>query len=122
MVNSGPPATTLTPAARQRSSSFARRLTLHGHAADEHVVGPRQILIGERAHVEIDQALVPLGGQHGRNGQQAQRRRDGFLAHELERVLETPERVGELGIDQQDIHGTGSVSVIVDEGGRRSSR
>ena len=69
--------------------------------AEEH-----QVAILQARDVDVDEPLAPALGQQGGDGQQAQGRQRRALAHELERVLEAPERVGKLGTDQQDVHGT----------------
>ena len=50
--------------------------------------------------VHIDQSQVPFLGQHGRDGEQPQRRRGYLFANELERMFKAPERVWKLGIYQ----------------------
>jgi hypothetical protein len=56
------------------------------------------------AHVHVHQAFAPGLRQHPGHGQQAQRRQRGALADELQGVLEAPERVRELRVEQQHIH------------------
>jgi hypothetical protein len=82
----------------------ARRLALHDHGADEGAVGPREVLVGEAPDVQVHEPRLPAARQHGRHRQQPQRRQRGALAHELQRVLEAPERVRELRVDQKDVH------------------
>ena len=86
------------------SDQGSRRIALHDHGADEDIVGPGQVFLGQAGHVEVDQPFFPLGRQHGRHGQQTQRRRASLLADQLERVLETPKGVREFGINQQNFH------------------
>src|SRR5262249_35239920 len=55
-------------------------LTLDVHAADEHDLGPGEIVLGCRPDVLIDEANLPLLGQIGRNQQQTLRRHEGLHA------------------------------------------
>ena len=78
----------------------SRRTALRDHGADKDIVGPCQVFWGHAGHVEVNQPLFPLGGQHGRYSQQAERRCTGLFADKFERVLEAPERIRRLGLDQ----------------------
>ena len=77
---------------------FVRRVSLSNHPADEHEVGPRQVLLAQFPHVHIHQTLPPLLRQHCGHGEQSQRRQRSFLADEFQGVLETPERVRKLRV------------------------
>ena len=77
---------------------------LDDHPADESVVRPREVFVAEPSHIRIDEAQSPLLRQHRGHGEQAKRRVRGPLAHELQRVGEAPERIGKLGVEQQDVH------------------
>ena len=77
---------------------------LDGHPAEEDVVGPPEILGGERGQIEIDQPLLPFNREQRGNGQQPQRRLPGLLGDEPKGVLEGPECVRIFGTDEKDIH------------------
>jgi len=79
-------------------------LTLDDHRADEGVVGPGQVAVPKFRDVEIGQPLAPFFGQHGRDREESERRQRGALVDKLQRVLETPESVGEFGRYQENIH------------------
>lgn len=77
---------------------------LRDHGADTHDVRPGEVAVRERAHVEIDQTQRPVAWQHRRDREEAERRERGALADEFQGVLETPERVGEFGVEQEGAH------------------
>ena len=81
-----------------------RRVALRDHCADQHDVRPREILLPERTHVHINQAFLPFRGEHRGDGEEAQRGQRGAFADEFQGVLETPECVRELRVEQQGFH------------------
>ena len=107
----------LMPGGKQRSASndlrphlvasgnnLPRRIRLNRHPAKKDVVGPSEILGGERGQIEIDKPLLPIERQESGNGQQSQGRLPGFLGNEPESVLERPEVIRIFGADEKDIH------------------
>ena len=81
------------------------RTLLHHHGTDESIIGPFQVLGRERTDVQVHQAQLPILGQHGGHGQQAERHGAGLFADELQSVLETPERIREFRVKHEDLHG-----------------
>jgi len=90
----------LHPGLLAASNQCSRRIALHDHSTDKDIVGPRQVLLGQAGHIEVNQPFFPVGRQHSRYGQKAEWRCAGLFADKLERVFETPERVWKLGVDQ----------------------
>ena len=81
---------------------------LHDHPAHEYQVGPLQIAVRQLGYVEVEEPLVPVGGEERGDGREAQGRDRGLLADEAERVVEAPEPGRSFGIDQEDVHGGAS--------------
>ena len=86
------------------SDQGSRRIALHDHGADEDIVSPGQVLVGQVGHIQVNQSFFPLGRQHGGHGQQAQGGRAGLLVDKPQGVLETPKGVWKFRINQQDFH------------------
>ena len=61
------------------------------HGADEHVVGPFDVLVAQRLDPHIHQFLLPQRGKHRRHRQQAQGRQQGLFGDDPQRMLEAPE-------------------------------
>jgi hypothetical protein len=83
---------------------------LHGHASDKRAISPRQVVFSELGHIHINEFLRPFSRQHRRYGQKAQRRQGRLLANEFEGMLETPEGVRKLRVDQENFHGFASLA------------
>ena len=79
-------------------------VALDGHTTEEDAIGPGDVGIGEVADIHVDDAFGPFLRQHGGDGEQSQRRKEGLAAIDFDGVVEAPEAIGELGINQQDIH------------------
>lgn len=86
------------------TDDFAGGVALDGHSAEQDVVGPPDVGVFQPVDVEIDEALGPLLGEQGGDGEEAEGREGDFLADELERVFEAPESVRDFGVDEQDVH------------------
>jgi len=54
--------------------------------------------------IHVDQSLTPVRGQHCGNREESQRRRRSSLVRQLQGVVETPEGIRKLGINQKNIH------------------
>ncbi len=80
-----------------------RGLALGNHSTDENQIRPIQVRIPEFGNVQVDEAFVPLLRQHCGHRQQAERRQGRPFVHELQRVLEAPERVRKFRVKQQDV-------------------
>jgi hypothetical protein len=83
--------------ARAACRHLVRRSLVHDHPAQEYHLGPFDVGVAQRSHVQVHQAQRPVRRQHGRHGQQPERRERGFSSDEAENVLEAPERVGVWG-------------------------
>ena len=77
---------------------------LDQHGAQERHVGPGDVLVAELFHVEVHQFPFPARREHRRNGEQSQGRIGGPFPDEREGMAKTPKRIGEFGIEQQDLH------------------
>ncbi len=74
------------------------------HRADQHVVGPADVVVREIAGVGVDEAQIPLRRQHPGNGEQTQRRIRGALAHEPQGVTQGPEGFRCTRFHEEDLH------------------
>ncbi len=83
---------------------LVRRILVHDHAAQEHIIRPANVGVAERLHVEIHQAQLPTRRQHRRDRQQAERRKRGFLRDEPKHVMKAPEALRAARIDQKNVH------------------
>ena len=63
-----------------------------------------QILGGEPSHVHVHQTRGPRSGQHRGHGQQPQGRMGGPPDNKWQSVLEAPETVWKLRVDEQNVH------------------
>jgi len=97
---------------RTRDGSFHRG-TLHDHATEENEISPIEVRVLERSYVHIDQPALPGRRQQWGHTQQAQRREGRALALKRQGVLETPKRVREFRVHEQDLHGSSSFSLGV---------
>ena len=60
--------------------------------------------VAQPRHVHVHDAQVPRLGQHGRNGEQPQRREDRLPRYESHGMLEAPECQGRLRGDEKNVH------------------
>ena len=79
---------------------FMHGLLVNDHGADHDVISPAQVAVFAALDVQIDQLELPIGRQHSRDSQQTERGESGALGDEAQYVLEAPERVRVLRIDQ----------------------
>ncbi len=77
------------------------------HGAEEDVVGPLDIFIAEGFHVHIGEAEVPVFGEEGGDGEQAERGEGGAFGDEGQDVAEAPESIWRGGAEEEDVHGAG---------------
>ena len=92
-VNSGPPATIVLPAARQRAmSSCADSCWAIMPLTNTTSAHARSFSRNFRTFTST-RRFAQAGGNSAATGQQAQRRQGGFLADELQGVFETPKRI-----------------------------
>jgi hypothetical protein len=83
---------------------FLHRLYLDEQTAGEHHVGPHQVVVAKRVHVEVYQANLPVARQQRRQRQQAERRKGCPFADHAHPVLVAPVRDGEARVYEQGIH------------------
>ena len=74
------------------------------HGADHDIISPAQIAVLEALDVQIDQLKLPIRRQHRGDGEQTERGKSGALGDEAQDVLEAPERIRVLRINQQYPH------------------
>ena len=80
---------------------FPRRILLHHHSAEEHIISPVDVSISQGCCVHIYELFIPLIGKHCCHGQQAQGRDSGLPGDEFQGMLETPESIRILWIDKE---------------------
>ena len=78
-------------------------VSLDGHAADEDAIGPGEVLVSEGGDIEIDEAFAPVFREHGGDGEEAERRGEGFFADDAQDVGVAPEGIGELRVEEQNV-------------------
>ena len=100
MVKSGPPAMTGFLQRCAARDDFVHRLLMDDHRADHDIIGPAQVAVFEALDVQVHQLKLPIGRQHGGDGEQAERGKGRALGDEAQHMLETPERVRVLRINQ----------------------
>ena len=83
---------------------FMHGLLMHDHGADHDPIRPSQVFISQTLHIQIHELQVPFFGQHGGDGEQSQGRNRRFLRDEPQHMLETPERVRGLRVNQEYSH------------------
>jgi hypothetical protein len=79
---------------------FLHGLLMDNHRAEHDIIGPAQIAVFEALEVQVHQLELPIGGQHGSDGEQTERRESRALGDTAQDMLETPERVWAWRIDQ----------------------
>ena len=77
---------------------------LHDHPGDHHQLGPGPFGLAHLPHIAVHQLHLPVLGQQGGHGHQAERRQQHLAVHQLEDLLVAPEGLRELGIDEERAH------------------